>query len=330
MTKSSKRPRTQQSVGRILGWGGSAIFSLLAVAFVSQTERGAAQIETALFGTESSPAATAAQAVPGTPASSLTAAAPSADINRLTAQLRQLTADRDRLAARLASLEQHLGDATGSIGAQRTAAPAAPEPKLSDVPVESKPPEAAPSPVIDRDVVRTVLPDVLPKLAAIAAPTFAVPAVIEPLAMSVRPETASWVTSAVTEPEKPVPAPEAAPDKPPVLVNVPLPPIRVAAAPHVQRPPPPPRMDYAVDIGGSIGTENLAAQWMAVKANLGPLLTGLRPAVGRDHRFGRVPYRLLVGPLASPAAAARLCVRLAESGIECRPARFEGEQLAQF
>ena len=29
-------------------------------------------------------------------------------------------------------------------------------------------------------------------------------------------------------------------------------------------------------------------------------------------------------------AAARLCVRLAESGIECRPARFEGEQLAQF
>jgi hypothetical protein len=83
----------------------------------------------------------------------------------------------------------------------------------------------------------------------------------------------------------------------------------------------------AVDLGGARSMEILQARWIAVKANFGPYLTGLRPLAVRDHRRGVIPYRLIVGPLPNAAAAAEICKRFAASHVGCRSTKFAGEPL---
>ena len=117
--------------------------------------------------------------------------------------------------------------------------------------------------------------------------------------------------------------------KPPVLVEVPMLPVRVAAVTARHPPPPKPKPEFAVDIGGALSMGFLREHWAEVKANFGPLLAGFSPVVRRDGRFGRAPYRLLIGPLPNVAAAARLCAQLSADRVDCRPAQFAGEPLAQ-
>ncbi|MEI9805869.1 MAG: hypothetical protein WDN48_17625 [Pseudolabrys sp.] len=59
------------------------------------------------------------------------------------------------------------------------------------------------------------------------------------------------------------------------------------------------------------------------------MLAGMRPLAARDRRPGATDLRLLVGPLANPAAAAALCARFAAVRVTCRTTKFDGEQLAQ-
>jgi len=66
-----------------------------------------------------------------------------------------------------------------------------------------------------------------------------------------------------------------------------------------------------------------------VKANFGPLLTGLHPLAARVRRPGATDVRLLVGPLPSVAAATQLCTRFAAARVTCRPVKFDGQRLAQ-
>jgi hypothetical protein len=106
----------------------------------------------------------------------------------------------------------------------------------------------------------------------------------------------------------------------PVLVGVPMPRMRVAAIP--------PKPEYAVDLGGAFSRETLAARWSELKVKFSSQLRGLRPLIGLESRFGFAPYRLVIGPLADEAAAKQLCARLAGK-IDCRPAHFAGDRLAQ-
>ena len=64
-------------------------------------------------------------------------------------------------------------------------------------------------------------------------------------------------------------------------------------------------------------------------AAFGSLLTGLRPLAGHNPRPGNTGFRLLVGPVANPAAAMQLCTRFTAARVTCRTAKFDGEQLAQ-
>ena len=144
------------------------------------------------------------------------------------------------------------------------------------------------------------------------------PPTIAPLAMPASAETAApWATT--SQP------PAAAP----TLVTVPMPPTRTAAAPTVEPATEPPRRsELGVDLGGGATLDILNARWAAVKANFGPLLTGLHPLAAHDRRPGSVDMRLLVGPVPNAAAAAQLCARFAAARVTCRPAKFDGEQLA--
>ena len=109
---------------RLLGWGSLACLALGVVVLVSETEAGARRLRYALS-FDGGPTPAAAMAAPARPGSD------SAETQRLMAQVRDLTADRDRLNARIAMLEHNLEDMTGSIrkqseqiAAARTAPPA--------------------------------------------------------------------------------------------------------------------------------------------------------------------------------------------------------------
>jgi hypothetical protein len=127
----------------------------------------------------------------------------------------------------------------------------------------------------------------------------------------------------------PVTAPVAATPAAPTVEQVPLPPTRVASAPPSEPPPVPLKPEFGIDLGGAVSMDALRGQWSAVKANYGPLLLGLHPVVTmRERRPGAPEYRLVVGPLPSVNAAAKLCARFA-SRPGCRPAKFDGQRLAQ-
>jgi len=268
--EARKRRRAIGVLWRLSGWGGAAAIALAALAITTQTEGGSQRLQLAFnFGSPPAPAADLADL-------KRHALEKDAETRALAAQVITLAADRDRLTARIASLEHNLDDMTGSIKRQ---APLAAETALAKAP-----PPASPSQVVS---VRTE---------------------------RVTPPPASAQTQAAT----------AAPEM------IPLPQTRVAAAPANEPvAEPPPKPEFGVDLGGAPNLEVLAARWMAVKANFGPLLAGLHPLAAHDRRPGATDYRLLVGPLPDTAAAARLCGRFAAARITCRPAGFDGERIAQ-
>jgi hypothetical protein len=201
------------------------------------------------------------------------AAPPSAsevETRRLADAVRALSADRDRLAARLSALERNLDDVTGSIpnrtGPERGAAP---NPSASPLP-----PTLAPPPVAT------------------------------------------------------MPPPVVAPAPPPVIS-------RPAASPPIAADPAATgstatRTEFGVDLGTAATVEGLRNLWTAIKGTQAPLLEGLRPVVAvRDGaKPGALELRLVAGPLANAGVAAKLCAALADAGLTCAPAVFDGQRLA--
>jgi hypothetical protein len=132
--------------------------------------------------------------------------------------------------------------------------------------------------------------------------------------------------------------PLAAPENPPPAAEtkteaVPLPPVRVAAAPASEPAPeplPPAKLEYGIDLGGAASIEVLRIHWAAMKANYGPLLAGLHPLASQypKHPTG-VTYRVVAGPLPTAAEAAKLCARFPVTRTGCHPAKFSGVQLAE-
>jgi hypothetical protein len=140
------KPLRRNPLWRLLGWGGVACLALVAVVLTGQTEAGSRRLRLALDGS-AEPAAVAALPRAGES---------SAETRRLVAQVHELTADRDRLNARIATLEHHLEDMTGSIKQQgeqiaavRTVQPppAVTQPEMTLAPpARTKPPALTPLP----------------------------------------------------------------------------------------------------------------------------------------------------------------------------------------
>jgi hypothetical protein len=281
------RPRT---AWRVLGWGGAATFALAAVAYIGQTDSGSKRLQLALA-MVSEPVRVVAQ---------IPTAAPEAETQRLAAQVRDLAADRERLTARIATLERNLADMTGSIKKQSE--------QLAAARAAATPPPVPSTPATTPAVVAAPPPP------APALPT------LTPLAMPKVNETAAgWATST---PQAAEPAPD----------QVPLPPVRVAAAPASEpaAEPPPAKLEYGVDLGAATSLEALRIHWAAVKANYGPLLVGLHPLATQHTKTPTgVTYRLVAGPLPDMSAATQLCARFPITRTGCRAAKFTGVQLAE-
>ncbi len=89
------------------------------------------------------------------------------------------------------------------------------------------------------------------------------------------------------------------------------------------------RTEFAVDLGGDTSVEALRALWATMRGNH-PALANLKPLVSiRDGgKPGVVELRLVAGPLANAAAAARICALLALNHVACQTAVFDGQRLA--
>ncbi len=284
--------------------------------------------------------------------SQMLARAPEVDgeTRRLSDAVRVLAGDRDRMIARIATLEHALDDVTGSIARATAANRAPPPPAASSAPLaaQSMTPAAAGPPAAAAQ-------------ANPPASTASAAAAASPPAPAVTPTAASATASAAALPKiehKPPPAAEtpatppaphaartapaqARPDLPPgwplgAALSLQFPSLSLDADPSWSDEADNPatesvatRTEFGVDIGGGASVEALRALWIAAKAAHGALFEKLRPVVGiREVRPGFVELRLIVGPLGNAAAAARLCASLTTQKRACRPAAFDGQRLA--
>ncbi len=93
--------------------------------------------------------------------------------------------------------------------------------------------------------------------------------------------------------------------------------------------PAPPRPDFAVDLGSETALDGLRLRWAALTSKHRALLDGLEPRVGmREGNGGTAELRLIVGPLPTAEAAARICAALAGQGAVCQSAIFGGQRLS--
>ncbi|KAA5600391.1 hypothetical protein [Blastochloris sulfoviridis] len=271
-------------------WGGIALAGALATVFAASLS--------------GDPAAETADAAAETGAPQVVVRADPtlvAETERLADAIRTLTADRERLATRLDQMERTLGDVTAAIPRDRDAG-AGPAARSS-----------APTPI---ESVRSA-PAASPQSSATPEPPSAAPDRAE--SGDHRADVGPPMPlGEISKPAKPAPNPA-----------VPQPRTKADSSPADSVGT---RTEFGIDIGGTASIEGLRAMWSTIRSGNGRLLDGLQPLVSvRDGpRHGTVELRLIVGPLANAAAAARLCAALATTGVACQPTQFNGQKLALY
>jgi hypothetical protein len=264
------------------------------------------------------------------------------EARRLASAIETLNGDRDRLYSRVTVLEQGLESVTGAIARQSPAAalPQVPatasagtEPQSSSqsstpqnpvaAPVVSPVAAAAPAtpaekPAVDTATARNSGPAAVPSVAQGTSNLPATPTAM-PLMTSksilAPPETAANAVTASPMPEVVAPA---------------------ASADNAERDPPwaasskvaVQRTEFGVDVGGANSLGGLRALWRGLKSNTA--LAALRPIiVVKESTTGLgMQLRLVAGPLADAAAAAKICAALLESQRPCETTVFDGQRLA--
>ena len=89
------------------------------------------------------------------------------------------------------------------------------------------------------------------------------------------------------------------------------------------------RTEFALDLGGETSLDGLRARWASLRGNHGQTLDNLKPLVAlrEADQPGAFDFRLLVGPIANAADAARICARLNTTKIICAVTPYDGQHL---
>jgi hypothetical protein len=285
-------------------------------------------------------------AAPQVPAATVQLTTRQTEPDKATRQLSEtvsgLTADRDRLVARIASLERNLEDVTGSIKQQ--AAPVSAQSSVhapTAVPAPATVPAREPAPaqasVSASGSTSAPRPSTLP---ALAPPTTTAPSPPSPRSQAqsekekVTPP-ASTAPPAATPPPAPPPgaiaASPSAPAAPPAAAPPSASPTRVANLPEASDPEGTSRIvDFGLDIGGATTFDGLRALWNSVRSNTADLFDDLHPMVAvRENKSRGVDLRLVVGPIGSSEAATQMCATLLAARRFCQMTIFEGQPLPQ-
>jgi hypothetical protein len=212
-----------------------------------------------------------------------------AETRRLADAVHDLGAENARLRTRLAAIEQNMNDITGSVEKQIAA--------VKTAAAGSWPADAKPEPITAADI------------ASIMAPAAGL--------------------------DTPVPSPpQTSPASPPPSEPQASEPQALERQASIDRPPiaPPPEKphEYGVDMGNALSIQTLHARWLGIRSAHPQLFAGLIPAVTLREipKTKRIELHLVVGPLASSEAAARLCVELAPYRLTCHPTVLAPDRVA--
>ena len=267
------------SLRRLAVWGGAATLALLAAVIASYSDGNSRRL-LAADGQK-------AGAAPAPLSSRLPEI--EAQTQRLAGVVDSLAADRERLAARIGTIERNLEDVTGAIKRQGADPNAATTAILPAVPVVAAPKE--PAKETSKDTVKEAVPPPLDILAA----------------------------------RQPVPAAETPPATPEVLANLPA--IRSDEAPAAELAKVEFGVDIGGAVNFD-GLRTLWSSTKGSNASLLEGLHPV-VAVRENSRTKGAELRLVVGPLANVENAARLCASLSAARRYCQPVAFEGQRLTE-
>jgi hypothetical protein len=270
---------------------------------------------------------------------------------QLSEAISGLTADRERLVARIASIERNLEDVTGSIkqGAAAPASATVPAQTSVHAPTTAAAPAAAGAQASGPAPASGPASAPRPLLAAAPAPTATSPAptpgsptpgpsnLLAPRSQT-QPEKATQAagappaaTPSPTAPPGAIAASPSAPASPPASAQSPTPPTRVANLPEAADPEGKSRIvDFGLDVGGATTFDGLRALWNSVRNHSADLFDDLHPMVAvRENKSRGVDLRLVVGPIGSSEAATQMCATLLAARRFCQMTIFEGQPLPQ-
>jgi hypothetical protein len=280
------------------------------------------------------------------------------EARRLASAIETLNSDRDRLYARVTVLEQGLDTVTGAI-ARQNSAPARPQ-AATTAPATPEPPQPAsqnpaPAPVVSPVAAAPAKPAEKPP-ADTAPAKDSSPAAVSPVVAqapqnspqdspqnspknfpAVTPATPLMAAKSMLAPPD-APAGKLIPSETPMsaVTASPIPEV-VASAPSAdgaERDPPKvavQRTEFGVDVGGANSLGGLRALWRGLlKSKSNAPLATLRPIiVVKESNSGLgMQLRLVAGPLADAAAAAKICAVMIESERTCETTVFDGQRLS--
>jgi hypothetical protein len=237
------------------------------------------------------------------------------EARRLAAAIETLNSDRDRLFARLSSLEQGIDVITGSIK------------KAEDKPAPVPWPEVTIAPIIESAPPTIAAPAILaPALAPTPAPE---PPIAAPVAVA-PPSEPERVTIAVAA-RSDVPPAETPAAPPSVIQAMPIPdpqPVEANAAPAEESAVA--QADFGIDLGSANSVNGLRALWRGLVKSHKSQLDGLRPLIAVHERKSGLglQLRLIAGPIKDAADAARVCAVLSDAKRDCKTTAFDGQRLS--
>ncbi len=320
--RPAKATFTMRHLWRMTVWGGAAAAALFVAVLASRSDVGGERIA-GLFSGRSDRTKVAAEPF-----------VTQAEERRLTEAVRRLDAENDALKSRLAAVEHNMDDITGSVTRQIEAIK---KTDASPAPDRSPPSAAAPAPpavIAPPPAVSPPGPAAGPAAAPASNAVIAIPpAAPAPAQGAAAAPASNAATAAPPAALAPLPLPALAPAHAQVAAAEPLPPRIATPIPAAA----PPRaassaatLKYGVDIGNAVSIEVLRARWLGIHSAHSRLFEGLIPVVmlrGVPHT-GRIELRLVVGPLVSAEAAAKLCVALAPYRLPCQPTLFSSQHIA--
>ena len=325
----------RRTLWRLGSWGAAAVGAVVVAVMTNQSPIGLRRDQVA--GTD--PARQSQQI-------QLVAKESQNEARRLASAIETLNGDRDRLYSRVTVLEQGLDSVTGAIARQNPAAaspqvaatasaatepqstPQTPVPAPAVSPVAAAPATPAEKPAVDTATKQNPGPAPFPSVAQGTANSPGTPTAMPLMASKSILAPPDAAAGKLIKPETPASAVTASP-MPEVVAPV-------ASADDAERDPPwaasskvaVQRTEFGVDVGGANSLGGLRALWRGLKSNA--VLAALRPIiVVKESNTGLgMQLRLVAGPLADAAAAAKICAALLESQRPCETTVFDGQRLA--
>jgi hypothetical protein len=325
----------RRTLWRLGSWGAAAVGAVVVAVMTNQSPIGLRRDQVA--GTD--PARQSQQI-------QLVAKESQNEARRLASAIETLNGDRDRLYSRVTVLEQGLDSVTGAIARQNPAAaspqvgttasatiepqstPQTPVPAPAVSPVAAAPATSAEKPAVDTAARQNPGPAPFPSVPQGTANSPGTPTAMPLMASKSILAPPDAAPAKLVKPETPASAVTASP-MPEVVTPV-------ASADDAERDPPwaasskvaVQRTEFGVDVGGANSLGGLRALWRGLKSNAA--LSALRPIiVVKENNTGLgMQLRLVAGPLADAAAAAKICAALLESQRPCETTVFDGQRLA--